>query len=53
MGAFDEAIKEFTSDDKPGHRVGLSSFYLQQTEVTFNEFEHFCDETAPVATIPT
>jgi len=46
MGAFDESIKDFSPDDKPGHRVELSSFYMQETEVTFNEFERFCEETA-------
>ncbi len=46
MGAFDERIKDFSPDDKPGHRVRLSSFYMQQTEVTINEFERFCEETA-------
>ena len=29
MGAFDESIKDFYSEEKPGHRVGLSSFYIQ------------------------
>jgi serine/threonine protein kinase/formylglycine-generating enzyme required for sulfatase activity len=46
MGAFDESIKDFYSEEKPGHRVGLSSFYIQQTETTFGEFEDFCKETA-------
>jgi serine/threonine protein kinase len=46
MGAYDESIKDFSPDDKPGHRVRLSSFYMQETEVTFNEFERFCQETA-------
>jgi len=45
MGAFDESIKDFAPDDKPGHRVRLSSFYMQETEVTFGEFERFCKET--------
>ncbi len=46
MGAFDENIKEFLSEEKPGHVVRLSSFYLQETEVTFGEFARFCEETA-------
>ena len=45
MGAFDESIKDFDSTEKPGHHVRLSSFYMQETEVTFNEFERFCQET--------
>jgi len=46
MGAFDDNIKDFYTEEKPGHRVDLSSFYIQQTEVTFGEFEGFCNETA-------
>ncbi len=46
MGAFDETIKEFCTEEKPGHRVRLSSYYMQQTEVTFNEFERFCKDKA-------
>jgi len=46
MGAFDESIKDFYAEEKPGHGVGLSSFYMQKTEVTFGEFEGFCKETA-------
>jgi serine/threonine protein kinase/formylglycine-generating enzyme required for sulfatase activity len=46
MGAFDETIKDFEPEEKPGHRVRLSSFYLQETEVTFGEFARFCTETS-------
>jgi len=45
MGAFDPGIKDFDAEEKPGHRVALSSFYIQQTETTFGEFEGFCKET--------
>ena len=45
MGAFDENVKEFLDEEKPGHLVRLSSFYLQETEVTFGEFDRFCKET--------
>jgi serine/threonine-protein kinase len=44
MGAFDAAIKDFLPEEKPGHNVRLSSFYLQETEVTFGEFDRFCTE---------
>jgi eukaryotic-like serine/threonine-protein kinase len=42
MGAFDPDIKDFCDEEKPGHRVELSSFYIQQTEVTCGEFDDFC-----------
>ena len=45
MGAFDKNIKEFLGEEKPGHIVRLSDFYLQETEVTFGEFDRFCQET--------
>jgi serine/threonine-protein kinase len=45
MGAFDSKNNEFCPEEKPGHRVRLSSFYMQETEVTCNEFERFCMET--------
>jgi serine/threonine-protein kinase len=45
MGAFDETIKDFCPGEKPGHLVRLSSYYMQETEVTFGEFNHFCEET--------
>jgi serine/threonine-protein kinase len=52
MGAFDERNKDFESDEKPRHRVRLSSFYMQETEVTFGEFERFCKEKALHRNIP-
>ena len=45
MGAFDENVKEFLSEEKPGHLVRLSNFYVQETEVTFGEFDRYCRET--------
>ena len=45
MGAFDENVKEFLTEEQPGHTVRLSNFYLQETEVTFGEFDRFCKET--------
>jgi serine/threonine-protein kinase len=46
MGAFDQSKQDFEDIEKPGHRVVLSSFYMQETEVTVQEFEHFCKEKA-------
>jgi serine/threonine-protein kinase len=45
MGAFDPQISDFTPEEKPGHLVRLSSFYIKETEVTFGEFDRFCEET--------
>ena len=42
MGAFDEAAHY---DEKPAHRVTVSSFYLSKTEVTFEEYDAFCAAT--------
>jgi serine/threonine-protein kinase len=44
MGAFGESDKDFDRHERPGHRVVLSSFYMQETEVTFGEFDRFCEE---------
>jgi eukaryotic-like serine/threonine-protein kinase len=44
MGAFDGSIGDFCDEEKPGHEVRLSDFYMQETEVTFGEFERFCNE---------
>jgi formylglycine-generating enzyme required for sulfatase activity len=46
MGAFDDRISDFYAEEKPGHHVALTSFYIQSTEVTFGEFERFRKETA-------
>jgi serine/threonine-protein kinase len=32
----------FDRDEQPGHSVTLSSFYMQETEVSIGEFERFC-----------
>ena len=45
MGAFDKDVTEFCDEEKPAHLVRLSSFYLQETEVSFGEFDRFCKET--------
>jgi serine/threonine protein kinase/formylglycine-generating enzyme required for sulfatase activity len=41
MGAFDDR-PEFQEDEKPGHRVTLSPFYIQETEVSIGDFATFC-----------
>ena len=35
----------FDPDEQPGHQVILSSFYIQETEVTIKEFSAFCRDT--------
>jgi serine/threonine-protein kinase len=34
----------FLDDEKNGPKVTLSSFYMQKTEVSVGEFEHFCGD---------
>jgi formylglycine-generating enzyme required for sulfatase activity len=41
MGAFQDEVP-FEDEEKPGHGVCLSSYYLQETEVTIGEFSRFC-----------
>src|SRR3972149_4079803 len=33
------------ADEKPVHTVTVSSFWMAKTEVTFDQYEGFCDET--------
>ena len=44
MGAYDNTDR-FTRDERPRHRVTLSTFYMQEDEVTIGEFDRFCKET--------
>lgn len=32
----------FSTDETPGHSMTLSSFYMQETEVSIDEFDRFC-----------
>jgi len=45
MGAFNENNGDFLKEEKPPHPFCLSSFYMQRTEVSFGEFERFCEKT--------
>ena len=33
------------SDEKPVHRVKLRTFYMSATEVTFDQYDAFCEAT--------
>jgi eukaryotic-like serine/threonine-protein kinase len=44
MGAFDDQYP-FDDAEKPGHQVTLSSYYMQEYEVTIDEFSRFCQDT--------
>jgi eukaryotic-like serine/threonine-protein kinase len=43
MGAFGDHNR-FETDEEPGHRVKLSTFYMQESEVTIGQFERFCKD---------
>jgi serine/threonine protein kinase len=40
MGAFSKGL--FDDAEKPGHPVCLSSYYIQDSEVTIHQFDRFC-----------
>ncbi len=42
MGAFDDRHPFDKDTEQPGHRVTLSSYYMQETEVSIGEFATFC-----------
>ncbi len=50
MGNFNEKLRPdekripFDQDEGHGHSVTLSSFYMQKTEVSIDEFDRFCRE---------
>jgi serine/threonine-protein kinase len=58
MGDFNTARPEgaepihFYTDETPGHSMTLSSFYMQETEVSIDEFDRFCRDTYPTNTDP-
>ena len=44
-GTFQMGSKEGGPDEKPVHTVTVSDFYLAETEVTFEQYDHFCEAT--------
>jgi len=40
-----DTFGEGTSDEKPVHTVTVSDFYLSKTEVTFSQYDAFCEAT--------
>src|SRR5690349_5739918 len=44
-GAFAMGSPEGNADEKPVHRVVVSSFYLSETEITMADFKKFADAT--------
>ena len=44
MGALDNS-DTYAPEERPSHRVTLSTFYLQENETTIEEFDRFCKET--------
>ncbi|GAB4426278.1 MAG: hypothetical protein OHK0039_44280 [Bacteroidia bacterium] len=47
MGQPDPNIgkKDYTNDEQPPHQVTVSTFYLAETEVTFAQYDYFCEQT--------
>ncbi|HEX2869105.1 MAG TPA: formylglycine-generating enzyme family protein [Ignavibacteriales bacterium] len=44
-GWFDMGSDDGQSDEKPVHRVKVDSFAIAKYEVTFDEYDRFCDQT--------
>ena len=44
-GTFQMGSTEGSSDEKPVHTVTVSDFYLAETEVTFTQYDAFCEAT--------
>ena len=44
-GTFQMGSNDGDSDEKPVHTVTVSSFYISKYEVTFAEYDKFCDAT--------
>ena len=40
-----DASKEADDDEKPVHQVTVGGFFLSRHEVTFEQYDRFCDET--------
>jgi eukaryotic-like serine/threonine-protein kinase len=51
MGAWSDG-DPFTDDEKPGHKLTLSSYYMQETEVTNGEIERYLKEKGLTRTDP-
>lgn len=44
-GSFEMGSNAGGKDEKPVHRVSVSTFYLAETEVTFEQYDYFCEQT--------
>ena len=44
-GTFSMGSTEGDDDEKPTHFVTVSDFYLAETEVTFSQYDYFCEQT--------
>jgi len=47
MGCFDETVTPDDNPTRPAHRVKLSGYYIQKTEVTNREIERYLEELGP------
>lgn len=44
-GSFQMGSNEGFDNEKPVHPVSISTFYLAETEVTFEQYDYFCGQT--------
>ncbi|RMG69293.1 MAG: hypothetical protein D6722_10685 [Bacteroidetes bacterium] len=46
MGSEDALnVSDYYENEQPIHTVSVSSFYMGETEVTFDQFDYFCEQT--------
>jgi formylglycine-generating enzyme required for sulfatase activity len=44
-GNFQMGASNAYDDEKPVHKVNMEAFYIGRYEVTFEEYDHFCEQT--------
>ena len=44
-GSYEMGSEQGNEDEQPVHVVRVSDFYLSETEVTFAQYDYFCDQT--------
>lgn len=47
-GTFQMGSTDGESDEKPVHSVTVSDFYLAETEITFSQYDYFCEQTGRI-----
>jgi len=44
-GTFQMGCNDYNSDNRPAHSVTVKSFYISKYEVTFEQYDKFCEDT--------